>query len=86
PDNPTNSATGDCVDTFRIYRTPTSASSPAITDRYDRTANGVVSGLCGTVAQSTITDLSPCPSQCKYWVTSVDRKLAESTLVFMGQR
>jgi type II secretory pathway pseudopilin PulG len=71
----------DCVDTFRIYRTPTSAASPAITDRYDRTPSGVISAACGTIASSSYTDTATGGVQHKYWVTSVDTRLAESTLL-----
>jgi hypothetical protein len=71
----------DCVDTFRIYRTPTSQSSPTIGDRYDRTPFGVISGACGTTASNSYDDLSTGGVQHKYWVTSVDTKLAESTLL-----
>jgi Tfp pilus assembly protein PilV len=72
---------GDCVDTFRIYRTSTSVSTPAITDRYDRTPFGVISANCGTVASNSYTDTATGGVQHKYWVTSVDTRLAESTLL-----
>jgi hypothetical protein len=76
-----DSDSGDCVDTFRIYRTATSVSSPVITDRYDRTPFGVVSGSCGTTASSSFTDTSAGAVQHNYWVTAVDTRLAESVLV-----
>jgi hypothetical protein len=72
---------GDCVDTFRIYRTPTTQSSPTLGDRYDRTPFGVVSAACGTTASNSYIDLNTGGSQHKYWITSVDTRLAESTLL-----
>jgi Tfp pilus assembly protein PilV len=71
----------DCVDTFRIYRTATTASSPTIGDRYDRTPFGVIAGACGTIASNSYTDLATGGTQHKYWITSVDTRLAESTLL-----
>ena len=72
---------GDCVDTFRIYRTPTTQSSPTLGDRYDRTSFGVVSAACGTTASNSYVDLNTDGTQHKYWITSVDTRLAESTLL-----
>jgi Tfp pilus assembly protein PilV len=72
---------GDCIDSFRIYRTPTSQSSPTFGDRYDRTPFGVISGACGTTASNGYVDLNTGGVQHKYWVTSVDTRLAESTLL-----
>jgi Tfp pilus assembly protein PilV len=71
----------DCVDTFRIYRTPTTQSAPTFGDRYDRTPFGVISNACGTTASNSYTDLSTGGTQHKYWITSVDTHLAESTLL-----
>ena len=71
---------GDCVDTFRIYR-KTTGTSPSITDRYGRTPFGVVSAGCGTTSSTSFTDSNTGGSQHKYWVTSVDTRLAESTLL-----
>jgi Tfp pilus assembly protein PilV len=71
----------DCVDTFRIYRTPTTQSSLALGDRYDRTPFGVVSAGCGTTASNGYVDLNAGGTQHKYWITSVDTRLAESTLL-----
>jgi hypothetical protein len=84
---------GDCVETFRIYRTSTTASAPSFSSptqatattpggsRYDRTPFGVVATNCGTTASTSYTDTSTGGVQHKYWVTSVDRNLAESTLL-----
>jgi prepilin-type N-terminal cleavage/methylation domain-containing protein len=84
---------GDCVDTFRIYRTSTSATAPTYSSptqatstspgagRYDRTPFGVVATGCGTSASTSFTDTNTGGAQHKYWVTSVDTKMAESTLV-----
>ncbi len=76
-----DSDSGDCVDTFRIYRTSTSVSTPTITDRYARTPFGVVSAGCGTTASASYTDTNTGGSQHNYWVTSVDTRLAESVLL-----
>ena len=76
-----DSDSGDCVDTFRIYRTPTTQSSPTSGDRYDRTPFGVVSAACGTTASNSYVDLNTGGVQHKYWITSVDTRLAESTLL-----
>jgi Tfp pilus assembly protein PilV len=76
-----DSDAGDCVDAFRIYRTSTSASSPTIGDRYDRTPFGVISASCGSTASNSYEDLTTGGTQHKYWITSVDTRLAESTLV-----
>jgi hypothetical protein len=76
-----DSDTGDCVDTFRIYRTSPSVSTPAITDRYDRSPFGVISANCGTTASVGYTDTDTGGTQHNYWVTSVDTRLAESTLI-----
>lgn len=72
---------GDCVDTFRIYRTPTTQSLPTFGDRYDRTPFGVISASCGTTASTGYVDLVTGGVQHKYWITSVDTRLAESTLL-----
>jgi hypothetical protein len=76
-----DSDSGDCVDTFRIYRTATTASTPTIGDRYDRTPFGVISATCGSTESNSYTDLNTGGTQHKYWITSVDTRLAESTLV-----
>jgi Tfp pilus assembly protein PilV len=76
-----DSDSGDCIDTFRIYRTPTTASAPTFGDRYDRTPFGVISANCGTTASNSSVDLATGGVQHKYWVTSVDTRLAESTLL-----
>jgi prepilin-type N-terminal cleavage/methylation domain-containing protein len=76
-----DSDSGDCVDTFRIYRTPTTQSLPTSGDRYDRTPFGVVSAACGTTASNSYVDANTGGVQHKYWVTSVDTRLAESTLL-----
>ena len=76
-----DSNSGDCVDTFRIYRTPTSVSTPAVTDRYARTPFGVVSASCGTTASTSYIDTNAGAALHKYWVTSVDTRLAESVLL-----
>jgi hypothetical protein len=72
---------GDCVDTLRVYRTPTSQSAPTSSDRYDRTPFGVIAAGCGTTASTGYLDLNTGGVQHKYWVTSVDTRLAESTLL-----
>jgi Tfp pilus assembly protein PilV len=79
--DPDGGASGDCVDTFRIYRTATTASAPTINDRYDRTPFGVIATACGTTASTSYDDLNPGGVPHKYWITSVDTHLAESTLV-----
>ena len=73
--------TGDCVEFFRIYRAPTSATNPTMANRFDRTPFGVVSANCGTQASTSYEDSGPCTGGCKYWITSVDRSLAESVVV-----
>lgn len=75
-------ATTDCVDFFRIYRGPIGQTNPAFTDRYDRTPYGVPFGSCGSASSASLVDSTPCdPPGCKYWITSVDRKLSESVVV-----
>ena len=69
------------VDTLRVYRTPTSQSAPTSSDRYDRTPFGVIAAGCGTTASTGYLDLNTGGVQHKYWVTSVDTRLAESTLL-----
>jgi hypothetical protein len=76
-----DSDSGDCVDNFRIYRTPTTTSSPTFGDRYDRTPFGVISATCGSTESNSYVDLNTGGVQHKYWITSVDTKLAESTLL-----
>lgn len=73
----------DCVDFFRIYRTPSTSSAPTLPERYDRTLTGVVDTTnCGnSTATTSWVDAAPCSGTCKYWITAVDRKLAESVVV-----
>jgi hypothetical protein len=62
---------GDFVSYYQIYRCD-ACSTPAYADRYDRTGSG-------TDVIYTDTNTGGVPH--KYWVTSVDTNLAESTLL-----
>jgi prepilin-type N-terminal cleavage/methylation domain-containing protein len=70
---------GDCIDTYRIYRRAADSTTWTYADRYDRTPFGNVATQCGTVASSSFTDEDAATSHA-YRVTAVDTRLAESTM------
>jgi type II secretory pathway pseudopilin PulG len=67
---------GDCSESYRIYRTPSTQAAPNISDRYDR-AWPLACGATGTL---TFSDPNPGGTAHNYWVTTVDTFLAESPL------
>jgi type II secretory pathway pseudopilin PulG len=92
PDD-TDSASGDCLKFFRIYRALTSVSTPTIADRYARTGGG--GGASLAACENAQVPQAPHSTgdfgdwdyggvAHKYWVTSVDTKMGESAPVLIG--
>jgi type II secretory pathway pseudopilin PulG len=71
-----DSDTGDCAESYRIYRTPTSQAAPTVGDRYDR----AWPATCGATGTLSWVDENPGGVTHNYWVTTVDTHLAESSL------
>jgi hypothetical protein len=88
-----NSATGDCIKFWRIYRTASAAPSATIADRFARTGSG--GGSTNVACEDAASPPNPRSSAefwdwdfggvaHKYWVTSVDTKMGESAPVLIG--
>jgi Tfp pilus assembly protein PilV len=88
-----DSASGDCIKFWRIYRTAAGAASPTIADRFARTGSG--NGSSNVACESANSPPQPVNTNNfgdwdwqgashKYWIASVDTKMGESAPVLIG--